>query len=136
MGQQWDIHVSGVQSVVSRTQHAIDDLDKQRNHLATALEGAAQATQSGLVVTAMDKLAGAELPRAQFVQSRAQSCVNAAVRATNFYEEGDLQMAAHAQATASSAPEPAPLLPGDHSGNSPVNHGGLSGTMKSPGMVP
>jgi hypothetical protein len=46
-----------------------------------------------------------------FVFTRTGACMNAAALATNAYLDGDLEMAANAQASATAAPDPPTVMP-------------------------
>lgn len=111
----WHIQPAGVQGVVDRAQAQAKEFEGQLKSLRSALKGAASASYSPIVAAALEGLADAETKQIQFVLTRVGACLNAAVRATNYYQEGDLRMAAHAQAAAAKAPQPAPLLPGSRS---------------------
>jgi hypothetical protein len=47
-----------------------------------------------------------------FVFTRTGACLGGAAQATNSYLEGDLEMAANAQASATAAPDPRATMPG------------------------
>ncbi|GDY33664.1 DUF6507 family protein [Gandjariella thermophila] len=123
----WNIEPAGVQGVVDRARAQSEEFEAQMKSLDTALQGAASASRSPIVAGALEGLANAERKQIQFVFTRVGACINAAVRATNYYVQGDLRMAAHAQAAAASAPQPAPLLPGSRS---PIPPGAMARRAK------
>jgi hypothetical protein len=115
----WDIEASGVRSVVGRTQAKAHEFEGQMKRLQSAMKAAAAASHSPIVSAALEGFVNAELKQIRFVFTRTGACMNAAARATNHYLEGDREMAAHAQAAATKAPQPAPILPGSRSKTAP-----------------
>jgi ankyrin repeat protein len=112
----WDIQPIAVRGVLSRTESVARDFDEQMKSLNTALQGAAEQSSSGIVAQALEGLAASQSQSIQFVFTRTGACMNAAARATNYYLQGDHEMALHAQAAATSAPQPAPIMPGGRHG--------------------
>lgn len=104
----WDIEPSGVQGVVGRTEAVARSFEGQMTQLENALSGAAAQSSSGIVGEALSGFAEANKNQIQFVFTRTGACLNAAVRATNAYVDGDLTMAANAQRSAATAPQPQP----------------------------
>jgi Family of unknown function (DUF6507) len=109
---RWDIQPAEVQSVLARTQTTAEEFEGQMTRLNSALEGAAGQSSSDIVAKALVGFATeAAMPRLQFVFTRTATCLNAAAQAVNAYLDGDLQMAAHAQAAAVTAPDTRSLTP-------------------------
>jgi hypothetical protein len=108
----WDIHPAGVRGVLARTESVARDFDDQTRSWNTALRGAAEQSSSDIVAQALEGLVRSQSQQIQFVFARTGACLNAAARATNCYVQGDLEMAAHAQAAATAAPQPGPAGPG------------------------
>lgn len=110
---RWDIQPSGVQGVLSRTETVAQEFEGQMNRLRTALEGAVGQSSSEIVASAVGGfMEKSGMPAIQFVFTRTGACLSGAARATNHYLAGDLEMAANAQAAASSAPDPRATMPG------------------------
>lgn len=106
----WDIHPAGVQGVVSRTASAAHGLETGGQQLQNALQSASAAGQSAPVNDALGHVAAMLTQSLQGAASRTSRAITGTVNATRAYIDGDMQMAADAQAAASSAPEPA--MPG------------------------
>lgn len=75
------------------------------------LGGAAGQSGSGLVAGALGGFGEAQAGSIGFVFTRTGASMAGAARATRAYVEGDLQMAADAQAAAA-APDPRAVMPG------------------------
>jgi hypothetical protein len=109
---RWDIQPAGVQSVLARTQTTAGEFEGQMTRLNSALEGAAGQSSSDIVAGALVGFATeAAMPQIQFVFTRTAACLNAAAQAVNAYLDGDLQMAANAQASAVAAPDARSSMP-------------------------
>ena len=109
---RWDIQPAGVQSVLARTQTTAGEFEGQMTRLNSALEGAAGQSSSDIVAGALVGFATeAAMPQIQFVFTRTAACLNAAAQAVNGYLDGDLQMAANAQASAVAAPDARSSMP-------------------------
>lgn len=104
----WDIDLSGVQGVVSRTEGVGKAFEGQMTKLEAALSGAAGQSSSSIVAEALSGFAKANMDQIKFVFTRTGACLNAAVQATNAYVHGDLTMAANAQRSAAAAALPSP----------------------------
>lgn len=107
----WDIHPVAVRGVLARTEAVARDFDEQMTSLNAALHGAAEQSSSGVVAQALEGLAQSQSQAIQFVFTRTGACLHAAAQATNYYLQGDHEMALHAQAAASSAPQPLSVMP-------------------------
>ena len=107
----WDISPGGVRAVLARTQHVAAEFEAQMRALESAVQGAGAQCSSGIVGQALAGFFDWAASDIGFVFARTGACLTAAAQATNAYLRGDLEMAANAQAAASVAPDPAPLLP-------------------------
>ncbi len=107
----WDISPGGVRDVLIRTQKAAAPFEGQMTSLNSALEGAATESCSEIVGSALQGFVDSIKTDLQFVFTRTGACMNAAVQATNAYVQGDLEMAATAQRSATAAPD-ASSMPG------------------------
>lgn len=102
----WDIDPAGVGGVVASTRGVAAGFDTQTTTLNSAIDGALSESGSALVAGSLGDLAAAQKVQVDGMAERALACFAGAANATNAYVEGDLQMAANAQAAASSAPVP------------------------------
>lgn len=109
---RWDISPAGVQGVLGRTEAVAGEFDDQMRRMHTALDGGMSQSSSDLVTAALAGLAQAKQTDIQFVFTRTSAAVNGAAQATQHYLQGDLEMAANAQAAAAAAPEPRASMPG------------------------
>ena len=110
---RWDISPSGVQGVLGRTETVAQEFEGQMTRLRTALEGAVGQSSSEIVASAVGGfMKESATPAIQFVFTRTGACLSGAAQATNHYLAGDLEMAANAQAAASTAPDPRVGMPG------------------------
>jgi hypothetical protein len=100
----WDIDPSGVQGVLARTGEVATGFDGALTTMASALEGAATASDSGPVSAALSEFVGSVTADVRAVFSRTQAAMNGCAGAVNAYVAGDLEMAANAQAAATGAP--------------------------------
>jgi C4-dicarboxylate-specific signal transduction histidine kinase len=114
----WDIAPDGVRSVLSRTEAVAAEFETQMTDLNTALMGAATQSSSNIVAEALSGYAESAQADLGFVFTRTGACMTGAANATNAYLDGDLQMAADAQAAATAAPAPLATMPG-RGGNVP-----------------
>ena len=108
----WDIQPSGVQAVLAQTETTAGDFETQFAALDAALRGAATNSSSELVSGAIAGFVNANFADMQFMLTRTGACINGAALATRAYIDGDLEMAANAQASASEAPDPVGSMPG------------------------
>lgn len=107
---RWDIHPAGVQGVLGRTQATAGDFEHQMNRMNTALQGSASQSSSDIVAQALVGYANqSAMPQIRAVFTRTAACLNGAAQAVNAYLDGDLEMAANAQASASEAPDAAEM---------------------------
>ncbi|MCE6996890.1 DUF6507 family protein [Saccharothrix sp. S26] len=109
---KWDISPNGVRGVLGQTHAVASQFDAQVASLDAALRGAVAQSGSGIVAQAVQGFLQAKQADVRFVFTRTSACMNAAAQATNHYVQGDLEMAANAQAAASAAPDPRAALPG------------------------
>jgi hypothetical protein len=101
---RWDVQPAGVRGVLGQTQAAAGEFENQMTTMNSALQGAVEQSSSTIVAEAISGyLARAATPQIQAVFTRTEACLNGAAQAVNAYLEGDLQMAANAQASASVA---------------------------------
>lgn len=107
----WDISPDGVRGVLTRTQGVATEFEGQMNSLNTAAQGAGSQCSSGIVGEAIAGFFDSAKSNIEFVFTRTGACLNAAAQATNAYIDGDLQMAANAQAAATAAPDPTAVMP-------------------------
>lgn len=109
---RWDIQPAGVRGVVTRTQGVAAEFEGQLRTLHSALEGAAGQSSSEIIASAVAEFAKARKADIDFVFARTGAAINAAAQATTEYLNGDLEMAANAQASATAAPDPRATMPG------------------------
>lgn len=99
--------------MLSRTETVAREFEGQMKRLHPALEGAAGESSSEIVASAIGGfMAKSGMPAIKFVFTRTGACLTGAAQATRFYLQGDLEMAANAQAGVSAAPDPRATLPG------------------------
>lgn len=110
----WDIDPAGVSGVVNKTKSVADDFEGQLTAIDTALSGGADNCGSGIIQQAISDYVDSSTPDIKFVVHRTGQTLTAAVKATNAYVEGDLEMAATAQRSATAAPpvDDMPAAPG------------------------
>jgi hypothetical protein len=108
----WDIDPAGVRSVLLSTETVAQEFDAQMKTLNSGIEGAATQSSSDIVASALVGYAESASADITFVFTRTGACLNGAALATNSYVDGDLEMAANAQASASAAPDPRATMPG------------------------
>lgn len=108
---RWDIQPGIVRGVLDRTHSAAVVFEEQMGAVNAALTAAALQSSSGIVADAITGLAQAQTASVQFVFTRTNACITGATEATRAYLEGDLEMAANAQAAADDAPVPDPPGP-------------------------
>lgn len=109
---RWDIDPAGVRAVLTGTQQVAGEFDGQMTSLNAGIEGAAAQSSSGIVASALAGFAEAAGANISFVFTRTGACLGGAATATNAYLDGDLEMAANAQASATAAPDPRTTMPG------------------------
>jgi hypothetical protein len=107
----WDIRPDGVRTVLGRTEAVAAEFETQMTDLDAALAGAAGESSSGIVAEALNGWALSARADLDFVFARTGACMTAAAGATGAYVDGDLRMAADAQAAATAAPDPRGDLP-------------------------
>jgi hypothetical protein len=108
---RWDIHPAGVKGVLGRTEGAAGEFEGQMKKFNSGLQGAVTQCSSDIVASAISGFAEAQKSSIEFVFTRTAACMNAAAQATNAYLQGDLEMAANAQASATAAPDARSDLP-------------------------
>jgi Flp pilus assembly protein TadG len=109
----WDVQPDGVQGVLTQAEGALNDLLTQGQAIETALTAAGAAAMSAAVTGAVDGFNAVRVgPTVQAAVDRGSRCGNAAWTATQAYLQGQLEMAANAQACASAAPDPSASMPG------------------------
>lgn len=108
----WDVSPDGVRTVLGRTETVAGEFETQMADLNAALSGAASQSSSEIVAEAIAGYAESATASLQFVFERTGACMTAAANATNAYVEGDLEMAATAQESATAAPDPRTIMPG------------------------
>ncbi|MEU4767758.1 DUF6507 family protein [Actinosynnema sp. NPDC023794] len=113
---KWDISPDGVRGVLARTQSVAADFEREMTSLNSALQGASAQSSSEIVAGAIAGFAEAKMRDIRFVFTRTGACLNGAAQATNAYLQGDLEMAANAQASATAAPDPRTTMPRGGSG--------------------
>jgi Family of unknown function (DUF6507) len=109
---RWDIDPAGVLSVLQRTEAVAGKFDGELTSLNTGLEGAAAQSSSEIVASALQGFVKSASGDIRFVLTRTGACLHGAAGATNAYVQGDLEMAATAQASAAGAPDPRATMPG------------------------
>ncbi len=112
----WDISPSGVHGVLGRAESVASEFDPRMSSMNADLGGAAGQSGSGLVAAALGGFDEAQAGHIGFVFARTGAAMTGAARATDAYVEGDLEMAANAQAAASAAPDPRASMPGGQGG--------------------
>jgi hypothetical protein len=110
----WDIDPAGVNGVLNKTKGVAEDFDGQLKTVDTALTGGANNCGSQIVQQAISDYVESAQPDFKFVVFRTGQAMTAAVNATNAYVQGDLEMAANAQNTATAAPPSDSDLPPGH----------------------
>lgn len=100
----WDIDPAGVGGVVNKTKDVAEDFEGQLTAIDGALVGGAKNSGSGIVQQALSDYVDTSTPDIKFIVHRTGQTLTAAVNATNAYLEGDLQMAANAQRSATAPP--------------------------------
>jgi Family of unknown function (DUF6507) len=108
----WDIQPAGVQAVLSSTESTAGEFEPQLTSLNTGLEGSATESSSPIVAESLAGFAASAQGNIEFVLTRTGAAMTGAAGATNAYVEGDLAMAANAQAAATAAPDPRAVMPG------------------------
>lgn len=114
---RWDIQPAGVRAVLARTEGVAAEFEGQLTSPGDRLEGAATESSSGIVGEALSGYAESSRADITFVVTRTGACLSGAAGATNAYLDGDTEMAANVQASASAAPDPSAIMPG--TGNPP-----------------
>lgn len=103
---RWDIQPAGVRGVLGRVQGVADEFDGHVRTMNSAMEGAASQASSGIIAQALSGFAESQRSSIEFVFTRTGAAMTGAANATRAYVQGDLEMAANAQASATAAPEP------------------------------
>ncbi|MFD8998712.1 DUF6507 family protein [Streptomyces abikoensis] len=115
---RWDIKPDGVRDVVARTAEVAGKLANQANSYVGHVESAAGHAGrlagpcdagEGLVGLALKAYANHATPELTYIAVRAKKSLQGAVDATAAYVQGDTEMAANTQRTASQAPTPEEL---------------------------
>jgi hypothetical protein len=102
---KWDIDPGGVSGVVNRTRARAEGFGTAATSTSDALGAAAGACGSLIVGGALHGFAGYVEPSMIAVEGRTDRILTAATEATQAYVDGDLEMAATAQANAAAAPD-------------------------------
>ncbi len=100
----WDIDPAGVQGVLARTGEVASGFDTALRTLSSSVQGAANASASGPVGSALAEFATSVTADVQAVFGRTQAAMTGCAGAVNAYVAGDLEMAANAQSSAAAAP--------------------------------
>jgi hypothetical protein len=108
----WDISPSGVHDVLGRAEAVASEFEGQMRTRDGELQGAVGQASSGLVARALQGFDEAHTASIGFAFSRSAAAMTGAAQATQAYVEGDLEMAANAQAAASATPDPRGSMPG------------------------
>ncbi|ALG06470.1 DUF6507 family protein [Kibdelosporangium phytohabitans] len=103
---RWDIRPAGVQGVLAGVQGVAEGFDDHLRTLNTAMEGAGAQASSGIIGQALMGFADSQRGKIEFVFARTGAAMSGAANATQAYVRGDTEMAANAQASATSAPDP------------------------------
>lgn len=101
----WDIDPVGVQGVIQSTANVAASFEGEFTSYGTAMQGSAENCASEIVGLALQGFSMAYMPDMEFIVQRTSACMTGAVNATNFYVQGDLEMAANAQSSATAAPD-------------------------------
>src|SRR3954454_14019793 len=107
----WDIDPAGVSGVVNRTREVAEGFQTELKAIGAALIEAANNCGSAIVQQAISDYVTSATPDLKFVVHRTGQSMTAAVTATNAYVQGDLEMAATAQRSATAAPPADDMLP-------------------------
>jgi hypothetical protein len=102
----WDIDPAGVSGVLKKTQSVAKGFETEVKSMSSAMETAAPNTSSQLVASALSGFAEELKPEVESVMNLTSSAINGCAQAVKAYGEGDLEMAATAQANASSVSTP------------------------------
>jgi hypothetical protein len=97
---KWDIDPAGVSGVVGRTGQRAAGFDEAAGRTGSALGGAAGSCGSEIVAAALAGFAANKAAAIDAVGQRTARILAGAVEASTAYVEGDLEMAATAQANA------------------------------------
>lgn len=97
---------------MGRTEVVASEFEGQMRTRDGGLQGAVGQSSSGLLARVLGGFDEAQAASIGFVFTRSAAAMNGAAQATRAYVEGDLQMAANAQASASAAPDPRAGMPG------------------------
>jgi Family of unknown function (DUF6507) len=108
----WDIQPDGVNAVLARTETTAKEFEPQLTSLDTGLQGSATESSSPIVAEALSGFAASAQGNIQLVITRTGAAMTGAANATTAYLDGDLAMAANAQAAAAEAPDPTGVMPG------------------------
>lgn len=109
---RWDISPTGVRGVLTRTQAVAGEFEGHMTSMNSAMESGVGEASSEPIAAALTGWVDAKRPSIEFLFSRTAASINGAAQATNHYLQGDLEMAANAQASATAAPDPRATMPG------------------------
>lgn len=102
----WDIDAASAQGIVARTVEEMLEFHTAGAEMDTAIQGAATASNSTGIAAALasvhDDYLGQLISNATV---RATNACNGTIQAVNWYVQGDLDMAATSQDSASQVPE-------------------------------
>ena len=111
----WSIQPSGVVGVLTEVNTYAVALGEALNGLGPAMEGAVTAAQSAAIGEAVQAyFTQEEGPRIEGMNARIGAAASGVVQATEAYVQGDLEMAANAQAASVAAIHPPDLPRGMH----------------------
>ncbi len=102
----WDIDPAGVSGVLQQTRSVALGFETEVTSMGSAVESAAPDTSSALVASALGGFAEELRPEVESVMNLTSSAINGCALAVKAYGEGDVEMAAQAQANASSVSTP------------------------------
>lgn len=102
--------------MLGQAEGVASEVDARIRGMNADLAGAVGQSGSGLVAAALGGFDEAQAGDIGFVFGRMGAAVSGAAQATRAYVEGDLEMAANAQAAASAAPDPRASMPGGWEG--------------------
>lgn len=102
---KWNIDPYGVQQVLTTTVGIAEDFEGQLEQISEALQNGAEGSASEIVAQAIVDFVEEYQADIEFVVARTGAALGAAADATQAYLDGDLDMAANAQESATAEPE-------------------------------
>jgi hypothetical protein len=106
MAGSWNIDVPGAAATIQATAAQVESVQPSLEGMGSALQQAAAAIpgEAAVVISALEDVLSLSLaPAAQEVVGRSGTIITSTVQALNFYQQGDLDMAAAAQRSAAAA---------------------------------